>query len=470
MGWFDSRKKYTLPPFAVNAFGKLPFYKEYLYICPDQAFADLKSWVDDRFERLSRQGTEPPYLAPDRHFLIHMPHHKVDLVGSIWESDDGLRTFPFMLATAVPRKARKYGFPLFWQCLNNLWDYFERFGQHLRETGSSTDFYKGIRGVEHQLPKILEPTWPDLKKRDNDGRQRLADGAFAKYHFGQNTHSSEQWFANLDLPDLPNLILWPQSNHAEVPYEAVGYVSMLGMEALALDLFLPVAEKTAVREPDAEPARGNDQTLDDVKIQAAIQSRDTAFVNATAMAAAMDARLQEGKTSEEATLILGSKENPTESEVGTLPVSSTQQGGDPAWEKTQDLELSVLQGAMAEKGEHQDAVSEIHAEQSTMPLNAEDLETLLADESEFINTQPLPKMEAPPETLEPHRKESHSTCDGEGEELLFTQESISIDREGVNLLEDLVGSDELETDVNNGQREEAPPARRRVKDSDHDTP
>lgn len=285
MGWFNGPKKLSLPGFVVNAFGKLPFYKEYLYLCPDPAFGDLKAWVDDRFERLSRKETRPPYLAPNRHFMIHVPSHKTDLVGSIWESNDGLRTFPFMLATALPKKARKHGFPLFWQTLSDLWDYFERYYLHLRDTGSSSAFYRGIRGVEHQIPKVVAPQWPKDAALNHEARDDLERGGLARYNLRSNSPDLETWLGGLQLNSCPNLVLWPQSDYAAMPYRAMGYLSLLGIEALAIDLFQPF-------DLEGEGLK-----------------KANALAHGAAIAAKVDS-VVDLDTSEEITLILGDKGKP----------------------------------------------------------------------------------------------------------------------------------------------------------------
>lgn len=346
MGWFESKKKINLPGFMVNAFGKLPFYKEYLYICPEQSFAELKAWVDDRFERLSRQGTQPPYLAPNRHFMIHSPQTKTDLVGSIWESNDGMRTFPFMLAASLPRKIRKYGFPLFWQVLNEVWTYFERYGEHLRQTGSSTAFYKGIRGVVHQLPKIEEPYWPKVTTYDEDKRERLATGGLIKYDLRGDDEPVEQWFANLGLKNIPQFILWPQQGFESQNVEAFGYVSMMGAEALALDLFQPIF----LDEPDLDPEK--------------------ALAHGAAIAAAVDAAMSEAEdTSEEETLILKKKEKEALLEQGCSEAS--EHPTDPkVWEATRNFPLSekLRQRVAKEKAAAKKEIP--NQDQATMPLDS----------------------------------------------------------------------------------------------------
>ena len=264
MAWFNGNKKITLPGFPVNAFGKLPFYKEYLYLCPDPAFAELKAWVDQSFEQLSRQGADPPYLSPNRHFLVHLPSHKTDLVGSIWDSHDGLRAFPFMIAMAMPRKARKYGLPLFWQCLTSVWDYFERYFSHLSEAGSASDFYKRIRGVVHQLPKIVQSAWPEEATPSEGGRMQLENGGLARFNLREDRQSAEAWLNGLALPQLPNFVLWPQGDFQATPHEAVGFIGMNGLEMIDLDLFQPKAWNGAPGEGRAlvaEPMGDGDKDL-----------------------------------------------------------------------------------------------------------------------------------------------------------------------------------------------------------------
>jgi len=265
MAWFDGIKKISLPGFSVNAFGKLPFYKEYLYLCPDPEFADLKRWVDESFEQLSRQGVSPPYLAPNRHFLVHMTDSRTDLVGSIWDSDDGLRAFPFMIAMALPRKARKHGLPLFWQCLTTVWEYFERYFEHLSDAKSASDFYKRIRGVSHQLPKIAQPDWPKDAPPSEDARANLEGGGLACFDLRNREQTAQAWLRGLNLGQLPNFILWPQSDFKATAHEAKGYVGLTGMETIAVELFQPVprqddglkpAQEALVQGEDEDPNAG----------------------------------------------------------------------------------------------------------------------------------------------------------------------------------------------------------------------
>ena len=247
MGLFGFGKKtLKLPAFSVSAFGKLPFYKEYLVSSGSPAFSTFKDFLDEGFERLIRSGRDRPYVAPNRKFLIHMPQEQTDLVGRIWESHDGLRAFPFTLAVPLPRKVRQAEFPLFWCCLEAFWHYLDLYQQNLASQGSSTEFYNRIRGISHKLPEVAWPEWQHgLADDATQASIAFNDGSPVSLPLHEFSPERETTLIqNLAPRENPKLILWPDGFRTTPRLQAHAYLGSRGFDELHIDQFLPMLAET----------------------------------------------------------------------------------------------------------------------------------------------------------------------------------------------------------------------------------
>lgn len=149
--------KPRIPPFSVSVFGKLPCHREYLQVTLDAAFTPLKNALVAGVEELNRRGVSRPLIEPDRRFFVRMRGQKVDLAGCIWDSHDGQRAFPFLMAVPLPKRFRGDDQASKMACLLALWAYLEEYFEDLRVQPSDHEVYRRLRGVEHALPPVEMP-------------------------------------------------------------------------------------------------------------------------------------------------------------------------------------------------------------------------------------------------------------------------------------------------------------------------
>jgi len=95
-----------LQRFSLNAYGKLPIYKDFISTgLTDPAAREFKTWLDRAFSH--RWSVDENYrdveIAPHS-FLFRLPDGKGFVAGSLWGSSDegGLRRFPFTLFLSFP--------------------------------------------------------------------------------------------------------------------------------------------------------------------------------------------------------------------------------------------------------------------------------------------------------------------------------------------------------------------------------
>ncbi len=157
MGLLNFLNKPRIPPFSVSVFGKLPCHREYFQVTLEAAFTPLKNALVAAVEELNRRGVSRPLVEPDRRFFVRMRGQKVDLAGCIWDSHDGQRAFPFMMAVPLPKRLRGADQAALWACLQALWTYLEAYFADLRVQPSDQEVYRRLRGVEHELPPVNLP-------------------------------------------------------------------------------------------------------------------------------------------------------------------------------------------------------------------------------------------------------------------------------------------------------------------------
>lgn len=261
MALFSWKKKVPKPaPFLIGVFGKLPFYKDFLYSSFHPAFTELRELIDQGMDRLIRAENPRPYVAPNRRLLLHMAKYKVDLVASIWESDDGLRGFPFLLATAFSKKLKQAPFPVFWQGLQAYWTYFTAFHEEVLKFSSPTEFYGHIRGVQHQLPDLEIQDWAPAEAPHPESvsaTRSLDDGLLCPIDLtGTNAREEQAIIRGLRPESNPNFIMWPEPAWRDIPKLAVtAYLGSSGIEDLRMDFLLPeYAEEEPDRGPTAQDA------------------------------------------------------------------------------------------------------------------------------------------------------------------------------------------------------------------------
>ncbi|MCB1045316.1 MAG: hypothetical protein KDC35_20410 [Acidobacteria bacterium] len=240
MSLFSFRKNtIKFPEFTIGVFGKLPFYKDFLYSSFDKSYSDLRDAFDQGFDTLIRSQADRPYVLPSRGFLVHMPKTKVDLVGCIWESDDGLRGFPFMMACVFPRKLKSSPFHIFWQALEAYWKYFNAYYQDLKAQENPGEFYKRVRGIVHALPSIEAAVW-EPEPGDAIGAS-VQEGFLTPVDLtGKAPFEEAAILRSIALKDNPSFVLWPSKNWAERDNLSVtGYLGSNGLVDLRFTFFLP---------------------------------------------------------------------------------------------------------------------------------------------------------------------------------------------------------------------------------------
>lgn len=267
MGLFFGKKKLSFSNFPIGVFGKLPFYKDFLYSSFGEPFSDLRDCFDAGFDGITRAQHPRPYVSPARRMLVYLPKHRIDLVLSIWESDDGLRCFPFILAAPFPKKYKTAPFPHFWQALECFWDYFERYYQHLAKMENPADFYKNVRGLSHSLPDKTIDEWPEKNHvRARQVRDLLEGGRMAPLALSDLDALEERDFLRSlsALRENPNFLMWPSPSWRDENHPAVyAYFADKGLEDLNFEFFLP--EKPLHQEPEAEEQPKLDQSISQIK-------------------------------------------------------------------------------------------------------------------------------------------------------------------------------------------------------------
>ena len=238
--FFFGNKKLTIPPFSLGVFGKLPFYKDFLYSGFGPEFAELKMFFDTGIDQLHRSGKKGPYVQPARNFYLFMDHFQNDLVGCVWDSHDGLRTFPFIIAAPVPRKIRKEKFPMFWTVLTQFWGYLGETFQELASRENPTDFYQLVKGSKHQLNSISQPDWEETQSKwAIQAGMNLNDGLMAQVPlFEMNDLDIDSFLKALHLEENPAMILWPRAEWRSHP-NVLGYLGTIGFDELRISFFPP---------------------------------------------------------------------------------------------------------------------------------------------------------------------------------------------------------------------------------------
>lgn len=181
---------------GLNAYGKLPIYKDFISSgLTDPGAREFRNWIDRGFSHLwSRDETRREIEIVRHLFLLRLPESGAFVAGCLWGSQDegGLRRFPFTLFTVLPgghRAADPLAATEHLQAFDRQADaVLRRFGPG----GSLAEFYRVYRGAEIDLP--IKPS----ERIDREARSELAGlsmASLAKALFGES--ASARWPALL---------------------------------------------------------------------------------------------------------------------------------------------------------------------------------------------------------------------------------------------------------------------------------
>ena len=231
MGLLDRfSKKIRFPHFPVAVYGKLPCHKEYLAAGSGQLFGALKRVLDTGFERRISDRQPPPHVLPDRRFYLSEGRGE-DLLGCVFESNDGQRHFPFVMAATIPNRLVRKPFPVAWQICAHIWDYLERYYADLREQTDAAAVYARVRGVVH-APEPLEPAaWPEYGESLQP--EQLASG-MRRLEIDRDQPTAPR----LALSGLPRWLLWPCGCwQSQIDVEGEAFLGPRGLDDVAVDQF-----------------------------------------------------------------------------------------------------------------------------------------------------------------------------------------------------------------------------------------
>ena len=149
----EKTKTFRLP---VNAYGKLPIYKDFISSgLTEPAAREFRAWLDKGFSHrwATDEGCRDAEIPPCN-FLMRLPDSRGCAAGSLWGSSDegGLRKFPFALFLSFPA-AHGAADPI--AAVEYLGD-LERRASELRflfgPGASLSSFYQAYRGAELDIP------------------------------------------------------------------------------------------------------------------------------------------------------------------------------------------------------------------------------------------------------------------------------------------------------------------------------
>src|SRR5262245_47556618 len=182
---------------ALNAYGKLPIYKDFISAgLTDPGAREFRNWIDRGFShRWSSEDVLKNTSIPRHLFLLRLPESGSFVTGSLWGSEDegGLRRFPFTIFACLP-EGHAAAEPLTAaEHLDVLNRQADRIVSGFGPGGSLPQFYKTYRGAEMDLParpprRVTRETRAEL--------ERIPTASFAASLFGE--HSRDAWPAFLE--------------------------------------------------------------------------------------------------------------------------------------------------------------------------------------------------------------------------------------------------------------------------------
>jgi type VI secretion system ImpM family protein len=181
---------------ALNAYGKLPIYKDFISAgLTEPGAREFRNWIDRGFShRWSSDDALKETSIPRHLLLLRLPESGTFVTGCLWGSEDegGLRRFPFTIfgslpeghAAAEPLTAAEH--------LDTLDRQADRIVSGFGPGGSLAQFYRTYRGAAVDLParpprRVTRETRADL--------ERIPISTFAASLFGER--SADAWPALL---------------------------------------------------------------------------------------------------------------------------------------------------------------------------------------------------------------------------------------------------------------------------------
>ncbi len=158
---------------SLNAYGKLPIYKDFISAgLTEPGTREFRNWIDRGFShRWSSDDALKEAGIPRHLFLLRLPESGIFVTGCLWGSGDegGLRRFPFTLFAALPEghpAAEPLAAAEHLEVLNRTAD---RVVAKYGAGGSLADFYRDYRGAAVDLParsarRVARETRADLEK------------------------------------------------------------------------------------------------------------------------------------------------------------------------------------------------------------------------------------------------------------------------------------------------------------------
>lgn len=172
--------------FPLQAYGKLPIYKDFISIgLTDAGAREFRQWLDRGFsykwaENEEYRDTE----IPAHGFLLRLPESRSCVAGALWGSSDegGLRKFPFAVFLSFPTSAPAAEPMAAVHYLAALERRCEEIRSGYAAGASLSGFYKAYRGAEFECA---------LKTREQAGRElKSAIGDFAVSDFAESLFGS----------------------------------------------------------------------------------------------------------------------------------------------------------------------------------------------------------------------------------------------------------------------------------------
>jgi type VI secretion system ImpM family protein len=182
LGGSAGEEKVRTARFPLQAYGKLPIYKDFISIgLTDAGAREFRQWLDRGFSyRWAENEEYRDTEIPAHGYLLRLPESKSCVAGAVWGSSDegGLRKFPFAVFLSFPA-AQPAADPV---AAVHYLAAIERRCEEIRDghaAGASLSaFYKAYRGAEFECA---------LKTREQAGKElKSAIGDFAVSDFAES--------------------------------------------------------------------------------------------------------------------------------------------------------------------------------------------------------------------------------------------------------------------------------------------
>ena len=244
MGLLDRLfNRISIPKFSVSVYGKLPCHKEYLQVGGVPGFLQLRQILDRGFEARISSNLPRPHVLPDRRLYVAVDE-KTHLVGCIFESDDGIRAFPFLMVAPFPAKLTRLSPASFWQCLDQFWMYLEAYFEDLGRQPTADAFYNRVRGVVHELPSFTPVTWSSTAQEEPERYSSLL-------RVRLTPDMSPDWIIPYAPAVNPQYVLCPASHWTrQVKEETWALFGRYGLEDIEVEQFRQAIEAT---QPTTNP-------------------------------------------------------------------------------------------------------------------------------------------------------------------------------------------------------------------------